>query len=336
MQARRDEALIATVIERRELFYETGPHEQLDRPAFVRSGSGAAWIGKELAIIQDDANFVALVDPTTAKVRDVSLPADADGRRQFDDERGNKARKLDLEACFTVADENGDIRLVALPSGSTTSRERIVTIGFRCSGSRDTPEDPIIRVTHASTLFEALRARADFSGSELNIEGVALLGTVLRLFQRGNGKAIGDRVPVDASCDLDVAAFFAYLADPQHAAPPAITNVVSYDLGAVDGCRLTFTDACPTPEGTIVYLAAAEDSPDVTRDGPVSGLAVGTIDASEARYTLLVEADGTPVKDKAEGLALTRESASHAYVVVDPDSPHKPCTLLRIELSGAW
>jgi hypothetical protein len=339
MQARRDEALLARVVDRRQLFYATGPHDQLDRPAHVRSGSGAAWVGKELAIVQDDANFIALVDPVTGAVRDVSLPADSDGRRQFDDERGNKARKLDIEACFTV-DDGADVRLVGLGSGSTSLRERIVSLRFRCHDSRDTPEDPVIRVIQATALYAALRARAEFSGSELNVEGVAVLGDVLRLFQRGNGAHRGEVGPVDATCDLDFPAFLAYLRDPEHVAPPAITNVVPYDLGAIAGCRLTFTDACPMPNGGLLYLAAAEDSPDALRDGPVAGLAVGVIDAGGARYTLLVDVDGSPVKDKAEGIVLARDpwgdAAIGAYVVVDPDSPHAPCTLMRIDLSGPW
>ncbi|MDB4995043.1 MAG: hypothetical protein JWM74_2475 [Myxococcaceae bacterium] len=337
MQARRDEALVARVLSRRELYYATGPHDQLDRPAFVRSGSGAAWVGKELAIIQDDANFIALVDPETCAVRDVTLPADLDGRRQFDDERGNKARKLDLEACFSLESDDGlETRLIGLGSGSTEMRERIVTLRFSCRDSRDTPEDPVIRVTNASSLYAALRARTEFSGSELNIEGVVVLGNVLRLFQRGNGAPHGALEPVDATCDLDLEKFLAYLANPQHVAPPEITNVVAYELGKVAGSRLTFTDACGTLAGSTLYLAAAEDSPDVTRDGPVAGLAVGVIDAHEARYTLLVDAEGKPLKDKAEGIALVRDAEGMAYVVVDPDSPHAPCTLMTIELTGAW
>jgi hypothetical protein len=337
MQARRDEELVARVVSRRELFYATGPHDQLDRPAFVRSGSGAAWVGKELAIVQDDANFIALVNPETGVVRDVSLPADTDGRRQFDDERGNKGRKLDLEACFSIeSDDAEETRLVAIGSGSTAAREKIVTLRFSCRDSRDTPEDPVIRVTNASTLYAALRAEKRFSGSELNIEGVVVIGNVLRLFQRGNGAPHGELVAVDATCDLDLGLFLAYLADPRHAPLPPITNIVEYDLGSVDGFRLTFTDACPTPKGAALYLAAAEDSPDVTRDGPVAGVAVGVIDPSGARYTLVVDAEGKPVKDKAEGIALVRDAEGRAYVVVDPDSPHAPCTLMTIELAGAW
>ncbi len=340
MQARRDEALVARVLSRRELYYATGPHDQLDRPAHVRSGSGAAWVGKELAIIQDDANFIALVDPQTGAVRDVTLPADLDGRRQFDDERGNKARKLDLEACFSVESDDGqETRLIGLGSGSTEVRERIVTLRFSCRDTRDTPEDPVIRVSDASVLYEALRARTEFAGSELNIEGAVVVGSVLRLFQRGNGAPHGALVPVDATCDLDLEKFLAYLADPQHVAPPAITNVVAYELGAVDGSRLTFTDACAAATSATprtLYLAAAEDSPDVTRDGPVAGLAIGVIDANEARYTLLVDSEGKPVKDKAEGIALVRDAEGMAYVVVDPDSPHAPCTLMTIELTGSW
>jgi uncharacterized protein DUF6929 len=90
----------------------------------VRAGSGMGWLGGRLAVVQDDASFVALVDPSTHAVHSIPLPADPGGVRQFDELRGNKRWKPDFEACTTVLDAMGDW-LVILGSGSTGQRERI-------------------------------------------------------------------------------------------------------------------------------------------------------------------------------------------------------------------
>jgi len=48
-------------------------HAQID-PA-----SESAWVGERLAVVQDDANFIALVDPASGLASSVVLPAGADG-----------------------------------------------------------------------------------------------------------------------------------------------------------------------------------------------------------------------------------------------------------------
>jgi hypothetical protein len=70
----RDARLAATVVERRPLWYCAGADAALDRPAHVRAGSSLAWLEGRLAVLQDDANFLALVDPRTGGVDSISLP----------------------------------------------------------------------------------------------------------------------------------------------------------------------------------------------------------------------------------------------------------------------
>ena len=96
--ARHDPRLIARVVARWPLRYADGADAAVDRPAHVRAGSSLAWVGDRLVVVQDDANFLALVDPRDASVQVTTLPAAAGGTRQFDDGRGNKRLKMDLEA----------------------------------------------------------------------------------------------------------------------------------------------------------------------------------------------------------------------------------------------
>jgi hypothetical protein len=120
--AQLDPRCSARIVSRRSLRYLAPPDAALDRPAHVRAGSGLAWVGERLAVVQDDANFIALVDPVSGQANDLPLPPGSHGQRLFDATRGTKHLKLDLEACLTVQTSRG-VRLIAIGSGSKPARE---------------------------------------------------------------------------------------------------------------------------------------------------------------------------------------------------------------------
>jgi hypothetical protein len=326
VHARPDPSLAARVVRSVPLLYREGADPSLDRPAHVRAASGMARVGGRVAVVQDDANFVALVDPETGRAMAVTLPAGEDGARQFDDLRGNKRWKMDLESCEVLRGADGRGMLAGFGSGSSPMRERIVLVRGLGAG------DAEVEVVDASALYARLRAETDFAGSELNIEGVALVGGTLRVFNRGNGAPHGDLHPVDATCDLDLAALLAFLRDPSRP-PPEPRNVTQYALGDVDGFPLTFTDAAAYGDA-ILYTAAAEDSPDATRDGPVSGSAIGIVRGGEARFCVVTNADGSRYAGKIEGI-LPR-APGRAWVVIDRDDPTVPSELSEVVLQGEW
>lgn len=328
-----DGAPRARVLTRRKLYYSDGADPARDRPAHVRAGSGCAFVdvpgqGRRLAVVQDDARFIALVEPQGRRVDVVELPAGRGGVRQFDKQRGNKMDKLDLEAvCALTVD--GAPALLAVGSGSAAPREVLVLTRFTADG-------PVVEELPAPALFSRLRATKAFAGTELNVEGVALIdeahggapGGTLRLFNRGNGAPPA----VDATGDLPLRAVLAYLRDPLAHAAPTPTNVVAYDLGAVDGTRLTFTDACASAHG-VVFLAAAEASPNAIDDGEVKGTAIGLLRPDGTRVLVpLVDERGAVLTDKVEGIALDPASPGMAFIVVDRDDAKAPAELLSVAL----
>jgi hypothetical protein len=325
--AQEDPALVARVIRRIPLRYRDGADASLDRPAHVRSASGICWLGHELAVIQDDAAFLALVDPSTFAVRALTLPPGSDGLRQFDDGRGNKAFKLDLEACL-VTRIDGEEVLVAFGSGSKKRmRDRMVIVN---------PHRNTVHVHEAPRFYKALRRLDAFSGSELNVEGAVLRDGILRLFNRGNGKPDDDQPAVDATIDVEWSALLRFLADPDEAPVPEMAQVTQYDLGKLDGWRLTFTDACVAGD-RVLYTATAEDSPDATQDGPVAGSALGIIEPSGAtRYAVLRDDGGEILRAKVEGVAISRRDDHTVHLVVDVDAPDAPSELLIVECSPAF
>ncbi len=324
--ATADPDLTATVTAERPLHYAEGADRELDRPAHVRAGSSLARVPGGIALVQDDANFIAVIDPESGLARSIALPAGTGGLRQFDDGRGNKAHKLDLEACVSF-DHEGDTLLLALGSGSSARREQAALVrGW------EQPR-PDVRLVHLPQLYASLRRAHAFAGSELNVEGALFLGDRLRLFGRGNGAERDGVRAVNATCDLDWPALLAYLHAPDRSPPPEPVAITRYELGAIDGVPLSFTDAAMWPGGAL-YSAAAEDSPDAIRDGHVAGSAIGAIDAAgHTRWTILVNASGDPYRGKVEGLL---PDGDRLLVVVDADDADAPSHLCTVELSGDW
>jgi hypothetical protein len=328
----------ARVVRRVEMRYADGADPAIDRPAHVRAASGITWVGATLAVIQDDANFIALVDPTTGLAESVALPWGPGGRRLFDDGRGNNAEKADHEAVTVVATSNGPL-LVALGSGSMPLRESIALVAGLDR------RHPAVQSSLVPRFYAGLRECTSFAGSELNVEGVIFVAGRLRLFGRGNGAVVGDVRPVNATCELEWAALRAHTDDPGRVPPPAVFDVVQYELGSVGSSALSFTDATAVGESggvatTVLYSAAAEASPDVTRDGDVVGSAIGVIEERDgettARWVELQDWDGSRVPLKAEGIVLARDAPDRLLVVVDVDSHDHPSELLEVQLEGSW
>ena len=160
-----DRALEARILRRVSMHYADGADERLDRPAHVRAASSMAWIGDRVALVQDDVNFVALVDPATGLADAITLPAGRDDKRQFDDGRDNKKYKLDLEAMARVPTTRGTM-LVAFGSGSKKRRENVLTLGFSGRLKRPAHHDPSLVASprlYASLASTYARAACHFS-----------------------------------------------------------------------------------------------------------------------------------------------------------------------------
>jgi hypothetical protein len=314
----RDPDLAANVRSQIPLLYADGADAATDRPAHVRAASGLARIDGEIALIQDDASFIAIIDPESGRARAIPLPADADGVRQFHKARSNKQDKLDLEACVVV-----DSTLLAFGSGSLPKRE--VVVGLRLD------EGPDVRVVHAPALYGALRAQTRFAGSEMNIEAAVVVGDRLRLFSRGNGRTTDTQQAVNASCDVELRPLLAYLEAPDHLPAPTPMNVVVYQLGMLEGVLLGITDAT-TLGDVVLYSAAAESSPNVVDDGVVVGSAIGIVSATgETRWTPVRQPSGALFPGKVEGILM---AGDRVLAVIDMDDPDVPSELCTIELRG--
>jgi len=324
-----DPALEARIVEQHALYYRNGAQLAADRPAHVRAGSSLARVPAGLVVVQDDANFVALIDLATAGVTAIDLPRGREGARQFDDVRGNKRWKLDLEACFTV-EVGASTRLIALGSGSSPLRERIVVIEWGPAGA--------VRVhsLDGGALFGSLRQAWAGVGASINVEGAVVLGGHIRLLSRGTGRAQAGKRAVNATCDIDRSALLAWLDAPLSLPPPSPLNVARYALGSLDDIALGFTDATAW-RGTWLYAATAEDTADAVDDGQVAGSVIGVVDADgDSRWTVVTLADGRRLAGKIEGIAADPRDRNRLLAVLDADDPALPSVLCVLELRGPW
>ena len=94
--------------------------------------------------------------------------------------------KLDLEACVAFGEA-----LWCFGSGSLRRREHIVRMTMQGDAVAD------VELVDAHALYEALREA--LAVTELNVEGAAIVGAMLRVFHRGNGLRGGGSASVPGS-----------------------------------------------------------------------------------------------------------------------------------------
>jgi hypothetical protein len=305
-----DTTASARVVARSALRYDAALALQVG-VGWVRAGSALARFGKRLMMVQDDALWLAWWDEQ-GTLRAEPLPPDERGQRVFSDKR----RKPDFEAAVVVGQ-----RLVVFGSGSLPMRERIALVEAGGSG----------QVLAVPALYGVLRGEPGFAGGQLNIEGALVEHDRLVLFSRGNAAAFASDQGFDASIELDVSQLELYLAAPTTASPPTLRNLQQYRLGEIGSVRLTLTDAA-LRDGRRFYVAAAEASPDAVADGQVLGTSFGVLDA-QPRYAHIETEDGSPLRDKVEGLA-PGEHAGEWLAITDPDDAARPAELLTLRVSG--
>ena len=338
VKAHKADELTARVVRSSPLTYDemdpaAGDDEApAEYPDHVRAASALVRLIDRFALVQDDANFLGLVGPDDHHVRGVPLPPAPDGARVHGDQEhtGEGRHKLDLEACASDPG-SAEEHLVAFGSGSHKTREWVVTVDWR---DKDHDGAPDRRLIETPAFHGRLRQNRDFCGSGLNVEGAIFIGEErLRLFQRGNADPRGHLQPVDATGDLSWPAFKAYLNDPIGTPPPAIENVIQYDLGDLHGVRLTFSDAEALDEGITLFSASAENED----TGDTVGSVLGIIDADgEARWAELLGEDGEPFTGKVEGLSRKPGEKDHVYFVIDSDDADQASRIYEADLDGPW
>lgn len=279
----------------------------------VEAASGLALVGDTFYVVADDDTYLAIFrdmgrkNGVTQRILPDELSPDPSER---------KKNKPDLESLTFLAPferfEHGG--LITLGSGSGDERTRGVFASF----GADQEIDEIVHLD-AGPLMGHLAEQIP----ELNLEGTAVTGQYLRIFQRGNEPG-----STNAHIDLDLQGLCRALADGKPLDASLLAGIREHDLGAVKGTKLCFSDADTVANGTIVFSASAETQGEGV-DGRPLGSAVGVM-TSEGEVIAFEPID---VETKVEGLAArAHDGHVEAFMVTDDDDPHAPTLLLRTVL----
>lgn len=292
----------------------------------VRAASAVVAFGGGWLVAQDDATHAAWVRP--GGVTPVRALPPVRGLDTFEEARGTKALKPDLEAAFVVPPvvRDGEGAVVLLGSGSSPARVRGCLL--RPPDPRDAAP-PL--VADLAALYATVARSLDIDADLLNLEGACVAGDVLRWFQRG----LPDAGVPTASVDLDVRTLLAALRGEAHPADVPVTGARRYDLGSARGVGLAVTDAVLLADGAVLVSAAAEDTPDPRDDGPVVGSVLAVLDGAVVRDRV----DLPHVHDavaKVEGLGVVEHTGDGVRLLatVDADDPAQPS--LAVGLRVRW
>lgn len=326
IKAKKDDQLSVQILRATPMEYRDGEDPGEDRPGHVRAASSIAEFAEYLLVVQDDANFLALVEKDYHHVQSIPLPPGPDGKRVFSSERGNIEHKLDLEACVSVPG-TGSEHILALGSGSDESREWVLQVWWDDDGNHE------IDLMDADRLYSYLRTEKEFCGAGLNIEGVIFDGEdTIRLFQRGNAEPKDGLEAVDSVAEISWTDLKKHLEKPTEVEPPKVKRVTQFDLGEIDDIRLTFSDG-EQIDGHILYSASAEASSETDY---IAGSAMGILDVESARWAEVIDLDGSAFKGKIEGLVTAEDNPHIIYFVIDDDVAHEPSSIFQARLEGPW
>ena len=331
--ARRDARLRARITSDRQLVYDGPPGTSADdRPRHVRAGSGLAWSGERIVVIQDDADYVGIIDGDQGSV--AAVPLRSPGGGHFGK---TGAGHMNLEAVVAAKDWRGDF-LLAFGSGSAPEKRMIARVRL---GGGDTE----LSAFEARKLYAAIAEIPDFTAQGLHLEGVALLPKAIegrdaiRLFHGAvNPELAPGEQPVhlSATVDLRLDSLLGYLdrckRDPN--AFPGVDLVLPrrYNLNDLDGVPFRFSDAATAPDGRVVYLAVAERLDEQGHPRACAGTALGVIEPDgNARYTVISEKSGQYSTRRAEGMALHKNGTGYLVIQDDEDGP---AVLAALEISG--
>lgn len=275
-----------------------------EHPAHVAAASGVVRRGEWIYVIGDDLTSLATF----------RVGRDEPGRLIRAMGEQPTGDKHDLEALTVLPPFQGSPygALLGLGSGSGPERHH----GFVCAFAPDGSLDGEPEGLDLGPVYERLAEHVE----ELNIEGACVMGDRLWLLHRGNHEHTTNVV-----AELALDEVLRSLRGDRRLDVHELGGLRSYDLGELDGTKLTFSDASPISGEVLVFTASAEAQGDAGPDGAIRGSVVGTIDTSgEVRRLRTIDR-----RFKVEGVHASIDTGVlDLLFVCDQDDGKRPSPLL--------
>ena len=279
----------------------------------VSSGSGLAYYNNTAYLVGDDAAYIAVL-PNGDSSSYTRIPL----QTTVNIDRIAKAVKHDLEVAL-VGNIGKESYLFALPSGSLSPyRDTVFAInleskkvGFACS---------------LLPLFKAIKLKAGLNDHQLNIEGAALVGDKLFLFNRGNNMAI-----IIAWTD-----FVQYVQKPKDAIPTF--NLQKIYLPVINNYAVGISGACTINKKEILFTASLEETHDNVADGAIKGSYIGILRLNDKDEISLValqqfkDAAGNIILDKLEAIEIIKQKGNNINALAMADNDDGKSKLFYLEI----
>ena len=281
----------------------------------LSAASGLVQRQGRLYIVADDEHHLAVIDAASGNGHWVRL---FEGELP-DQPKQRKAAKPDLETLIELP-ASGALpfgALLAFGSGSRLNRQSGVIMEFDADGELT----GLPRLIDLAALYAPLRHAL----RDLNIEGGLIHGNDFLLLQRahqGQARNVCMRYLWHE--------VWPWLLGRDVKVPQALDHV-GYELGAIDGVALGFSDATALPGGAWVFSAVAEATSDSYHDGGCAGSAIGLV-APDGRLRSLQRLDGPW---KVEGVAATQfgdAATLQLTLVTDADDRTRPASCLEVRM----
>ena len=225
-----------------------------------------------------------------------------------------KINKPDFEAMERIS----DTEILVFGSGSK-SPERDVCILVEIG------EEVTYKQYDISLLYEYIRGLEIMRGYELDIEGLAIYGELLYLFNRGRNILFS----------FPYMAFISYCLSGTHFPTP---KVKLYTLPEINGLQAGFSGATSYGQKPyLIFTASVEDAPNSYDDGDILGSFIGIIAINNGvpSNDFIVEKipnPGTPLK--VESVIVDKIlSETEAELILVTDNDGKPSEILRLRMT---
>ena len=279
----------------------------------VSSGSGLAYLNNAAYLVGDDASYIAVMPNTDSNVYTrIALNTNAGiGRVEKD-------IKHDLEAAL-IGTIGKHPFLFAFGSGSLTPYRDTMfaidlknnSISFKCS---------------LLPLYKAIKTKAAIKDHELNIEGAALAGGKLFLFNRGNNIAI----------IIAWAEFIKYIQEPMGLIPNFEFQKIS--LPVINNFSVGISGACAINKNEILFTASLEETHDNIADGTIKGSYIGVLRLNKQNEISLVslqqfkDASGKIILDKLEAIEIIKQQGNSIQALAMADNDDGKSKLFYLDI----
>ena len=279
----------------------------------VSSGSGLAYLNNAAYLVGDDASYIAVMPNTDSNVY-TRIAFHTNGGIG----RVEKAIKHDLEAAI-IGTIGKQPFLFAFGSGSLSPYRDTMfaidlknsSVSFKCS---------------LLPLYKAIKIKAAIKEHELNIEGAALAGEKLFLFNRGNNIAI----------IIAWAEFIKYIQKPMGLIPNFEFQKIS--LPVINNFSVGISGACAINKNEMLFTASLEETHDNIADGTIKGSYIGVLRLNKQNEISLVslqqfkDASGKIILDKLEAIEIIKQQGNSIQALAMADNDDGKSKLFYLDI----